>query len=89
MTTPLDGNALGGALGELFTVDITAAIARCAGCQHTGPVAELVVYASAPGTIARCPSCDQVLVRLVRSPDRAWLDLRGVSVIELAVPSPA
>jgi hypothetical protein len=86
MSTPLDGNALAGALGELFTVDLTAALARCGGCHQAGPVAELSVWANAPGMVGRCPHCDQVLIRLVRGPGRAWLDLRGLSVVEIAVP---
>lgn len=86
MTAPLDGNALAGALGELFAVEMTTVTARCDGCQHTGPVAELVVYATAPGHVGRCPSCGSILIRLVRSPDRAWLDLRGVSVVEIVLP---
>jgi hypothetical protein len=86
MTAHLDGNALAGALGELFTVDVTTITARCDGCQHTGPIAELVVYASAPGDIGRCPSCDHILIRLVRAPDRAWLDLRGTAVVEIPLP---
>jgi hypothetical protein len=36
--------------------------------------------------VARCPTCDAVLLRLVRSPDRAWLDLRGVTCLQLAMP---
>jgi hypothetical protein len=87
MTAPLDGNALAGALGELFTVDVTTATARCDGCHHTCSVAELVVYANAPGLIGRCPACEDVLIRLVRAADRAWLDLRGLSVIQLTLPA--
>jgi Family of unknown function (DUF6510)/Thioredoxin len=30
---------------------------------------------------ARCPNCDQVLLRLVHGPDRAWLDLRGLDYL--------
>jgi hypothetical protein len=26
-----------------------------------------------PGVVARCPTCDQVLLRMVRGPGRAWL----------------
>lgn len=72
-----DGNALAGPLGELFTADVTVASGRCTGCGYTALVAELRVYAHAPGMVARCPSCDAVLLRLVRTPDAAWLDLRG------------
>jgi ribosomal protein S27E len=78
MGVPLDGNTMAGALGEVFAVDVTAAVVECASCGHTGVVAEVVVYADAPGMVGRCPECSDVLIRLVRSDRRAWLDLSGV-----------
>ena len=39
--------------------------------------------------VARCPACDQVLLRLVRDPGRAWLDLRGLSYLQLPGPEEA
>jgi Family of unknown function (DUF6510) len=83
----LDGNALGGALGELFAVDVTAAVGQCASCGTSGVIGQARVYSNAPGMIARCPACDEVLVRLVRNEDRAWLDLRGISCLQLALPA--
>ncbi|MEO3860149.1 DUF6510 family protein [Acrocarpospora sp. B8E8] len=82
----LDGNALAGPLGELFAVDVTAAIGTCAGCGNAGPVAALQVYGPEPGLVARCPSCEEVVLRLVRTPDAAWLDLRGA--VSLRIPMP-
>jgi hypothetical protein len=40
----------------------------------------------APGVVARCPACDQVLLRLVCGPGRAWLDLRRLSYLQLLAP---
>jgi hypothetical protein len=85
MGVPLDGNTMAGALGELFAVDVSVAVIECAGCGHTGVVAEVVVYADAPGMVARCPSCSDVLLRLVRSERRAWLDMGGVVCIRLEI----
>lgn len=79
-----DGNALGGPLSEIFAVDLTAAVSRCAACGGTGPMARLRVYGRAPGLVARCPDCAHVVLRLVRGPDTAWLDLQGAS--SLAIP---
>lgn len=79
----LDGNALAGPLREVFAVDMTAAQGRCEGCGRVGPVATLVLYRQAPGLVARCPGCGAVALRLVRGPDRAWLDLRGVTCLEI------
>jgi hypothetical protein len=85
MTTDhLDGNTLAGPLSEIFAVDITAATGRCAGCGLTGPVASLHVYGPDPGFVARCPGCEEVVLRLVRGPEDAWLDLRGA--VSLRIP---
>jgi uncharacterized protein DUF6510 len=82
-----DGNALAGPLREIFAVDVTAAIGQCVSCGLIGPVAGLRVYRRAPGAVARCPGCDAVILRLVRGPSGAWLDLRGT--VSLQIPLPA
>jgi hypothetical protein len=87
MDAHLDGNVLGGELGELFTMDVTAAVARCASCGMTGMIAQTMVYANAPGMVARCPSCDAIMLRLVRGPGRAWLDLRGTASLQITMPA--
>ncbi|HLL69592.1 MAG TPA: DUF6510 family protein [Micromonosporaceae bacterium] len=79
----LDGNALAGALREIFAVDMTVATGRCAGCGMEGAIAQLRVYDRAPGLVARCSRCDEVVLRLVRGPDRAWLDLRGTVFLQI------
>jgi len=84
-----DGNALAGPLMEIFAVDMSTASGRCAHCGLAGPVARLRVYDHAPGLVARCPSCDEVNMRVVRAPDRAWLDLRGVVALEIPLAAPA
>lgn len=84
---PLDGNAAAGVLTEVFAVDLTAAIGQCAGCGDRGPLGGAASYLEAPGAVLRCLSCDNVLVRVVASPDRYWLDLRGLVVLQLLRPS--
>lgn len=83
----LDGNAAAGDLREIFAVDLTSAVGQCSGCGHRGAVAGLRVYRNAPGVVARCPECEEVVLRLVRGPDRAWLDLRGTVSLEIPLPS--
>jgi hypothetical protein len=85
-TGALDGNAAAGALAELFVAEMTTAVATCATCDASRPLGELRAYLQAPGTVLRCASCGAVQLRLVRAPARAWLDLRGIRVIELALP---
>ncbi|MFG6193484.1 DUF6510 family protein [Nonomuraea sp. JJY05] len=82
----LDGNALAGPLGEIFAVDVTAATGRCASCGLAGPVASLRVYGPDPGLVARCPGCEEVILRLVRGPGTAWLDLRGTVSLRVDLP---
>lgn len=82
----LDGNAIGGLLGEIFAVEMTTAHQTCAGCGSVHTVGKVDVYVNAPGVVVRCPSCEQVLMRIVRGPGRAWLDLAGTRCLEFAVP---
>lgn len=79
----VDGNALAGPLREIFAVDVTAATSRCVACGQSGPIAALHVYDHAPGLVARCPGCAEVVLRLVRGPASAWLDLRGMVCLEI------
>ena len=83
----VDGNALAGPLAEVFAVDLTGAVGRCAGCGWVQAVGTLRVYTRAPGLVARCPSCDTVVMRLVRGPDRIWLDLHGAVSLEIPLGS--
>lgn len=62
---PLDGNALAGPLMEHFGTEMTVAVGRCAHCGTTGVVGELRVYLRAPGAVARCRTCGNVVIVLV------------------------
>jgi len=84
-----DGTALAGPLHGVVAVEVTAAVGRCTGCGRTIRMAEVRVFDHAPGVVARCPVCDQVLLRLVRGPGHAWLDLRGLIYLQLPVPEQA
>jgi uncharacterized protein DUF6510 len=79
----VDGNALGGTLLELFGTEMTIATGVCGSCGLAGEVATLRVYLRAPGAVARCPGCDSVLMKIVRSPDHTWLDLSGLRTLEI------
>jgi hypothetical protein len=80
----VDGNAAAGILSEVFVSDLTAARARCAGCGKTRTVGTLLVYAHGMGTIMRCPGCDCVVMRVVRTPTHVWLDATGATSIVIA-----
>ena len=87
MTAPLDGNAAAGALREIFSVDLTTAVGRCVGCGSANELARALMYDTAPGLVLRCPECEAVVARVVRGPNRAWLDLRGISYLQIELPT--
>ncbi|MDL4817088.1 DUF6510 family protein [Actinomadura opuntiae] len=78
-----DGNALAGPLSEVFGVDVTRAAVRCTACGLAGPLPALRVYSRAPGAVARCPGCENVVLRLVIGDGTAWLDLRGTVCLRI------
>ena len=80
----LDGNAIGGVLQELFGTEMTAVPGVCAGCGTREQLAVTDVYYAA-GIVMRCRHCERVLLRIVRGPDRTWLDVSGLRTLELAV----
>jgi len=81
--TTLDGNAAGGILREIFPFEMTLVEGTCAHCSAIRAVGELIVYMSNMGTVMRCPACDNVLIRIVRTKDRYWLDMQGVRVLQI------
>lgn len=86
-TAAYDGNLLAGPLSELFALDVTVAVVRCRGCGSATDVAQLRVYGPEPGLVGRCPGCDDVLLRVVRTHDAVWLDLAGVTSLRVPAPS--
>jgi hypothetical protein len=84
MENKLDGNAAGGILQEIFPFEMTLVQTTCAGCGITNAVGELAVYMHGMGTIIRCPSCDNVLIRVVKAKGQYWLDMRGVRVLQIS-----
>jgi hypothetical protein len=81
--TFLDGNAAAGPMADFLTFDITAAVGRCAGCQNSAVLARCRVYSAGPGLVLRCATCDCVLIRLVTTHDRAWLDMTGLACLQI------
>jgi DNA-directed RNA polymerase subunit RPC12/RpoP len=74
----LDGNAAAGPLGEVFSFEVTMAEYACDGCGRTDRIGAAMVYEVRQlGTIIRCPSCDNALIRLAHNRGRHLIDLRG------------
>jgi hypothetical protein len=80
-----DGNAVAGLLREVFAFEVTGATGICANCGRVAEVGAVYAYVEAPGAVLRCPVCDFVLLRVVRSDERLWLEMRGVRSLELRI----
>ncbi len=74
---PLDGNSAAGLLSELFTVEITSASITCDGCKTVAPIGAARLYGGRMGAVFRCAHCENVVVRLVRTPEGYWLEMKG------------
>ncbi len=80
----LDANAAAGLLQEIFGTDMTAAPTECANCGQEGEIGTLLAFTQAPGVVLRCPSCENVVVRIVQTPNAFYIDARGAVYLRLA-----
>lgn len=83
--TRLDGNAIGGLLGQLFTAEVTGARGACLGCGAVGPLGaqHLYMHPLAPGAVLRCRSCESVLMVLVHAEGRVRIAVRGMAWLDI------
>ena len=79
----VDGNAVAGLLQEVFGLEMTASPAECANCGQVNEMGALLAFTQAPGAVLRCPACEEVMVRIVETPDTIYLDARGAAQIRL------
>lgn len=80
---PLDGNALAGPLGLVFTGDLTVASVVCAGCGRSELLAALPVFGAPMGLVARCPGCGAAMICCTDLPTGRTLQLGGTAVIQV------
>jgi uncharacterized Zn finger protein len=73
----LDGNAAAGALAEIYGDDMTTVLAECASCGQVDHVGGLLAFVHAPGIVLRCTACTTVIIRIVQTPQRTYVDVRG------------
>lgn len=84
MELKLDGNAVAGELREIFGVEMTTVRGTCGNCGAVAPLGAVSVYLHAPGIVLRCSYCDNVLLRIVKSPaGRIWIEASGIRSLEL------
>ncbi|GAA1560130.1 hypothetical protein GCM10009789_11770 [Kribbella sancticallisti] len=75
----VDGNAMAGLMHDLFARDMTTVGYKCGSCGRTGVLAEMMVYMSGPGTVARCRDCDAILVMLTERRGMYCIDTPGLA----------
>ncbi len=80
----LDANAAAGVLHEVFGVEMTASPSECASCGNQGEIGTLLAFTEGPGIVLRCPACQNVMLRIVQTPDATYLDARGAVYLRLA-----
>jgi hypothetical protein len=81
---PLDGNAIAGMLVAAFGAEMTTATGVCASCGTRSHLAELAVYVRAPGAVARCRTCGNVVMVLVEIRGTTLADTHGLAALEPA-----
>ncbi len=79
----LDGNAIAGALSEVFAHEMTGARGACAACGTVAELGSTIAYTHAPGAVCRCRVCGNVLVVLVRRTRSYRVSLRGLSWVDV------
>jgi hypothetical protein len=80
--THLDGNAIAGELFTIFGEEMTTASATCSSCGSSRPLGELAVYRQAPGVVARCSRCENVMMVIVTIRGVRCVDLQGIAAVE-------
>lgn len=83
----LDANATAGLLYEIFGVEMTASPTECAHCGNEGEIGELLAFTQGPGIILRCSTCENVVLRIVQTPNEIILDARGAVYLRLPRPT--
>ena len=76
----LDGNAVAGLLQEVFGAEMTTAIGTCAACGSSAAVGAVHVFRCA-GVVLRCPTCGQVLAKIVERQTQVCVDLSGLRAL--------
>jgi hypothetical protein len=77
----LDANAAAGILYDIFNAEMTASPTECAHCGRTGEVGTLLAFMHGPGVVLRCPACENVVLRVVRTRGAIYLDARGAAYL--------
>lgn len=76
--THLDGNVLAGPASDLFAFEATSTLGQCRSCGDTATLGEAMVYGQPMGYVARCRSCQSVLLVIVERAGQRSLNMSGL-----------
>jgi len=79
----LDANATAGLLYEIFGAEMTAEPTECAHCGREGEIGTLLAFTQGPGVVLRCSGCENIVLRIVQTPEAIYLDARGAVYLRL------
>lgn len=75
----LDGNAVAGELQMLLGFDVTVLQTTCSHCHKEGLFANLLAYVRGPGVVLRCPTCDGLVLQVVKTPQTIIITAEGIA----------
>ena len=78
----VDGNAVGGVLGEIFVHEMTSARVKCEGCNAIEPLGAEHVYMQAPGIVVRCCHCESVLLVITQRDGSYMIGFQQIAWLE-------
>jgi hypothetical protein len=78
-----NGNAAAVKMQAIFPFDMTLFQVTCTGCDATNAIGATATYLHGIGKVIRCPSCNNVFIRIVHASGHFLLDMLGVRVLQI------
>jgi hypothetical protein len=80
----LDGNVLAGPTTDFFAFEPTTMQGQCQACGDIAMLGQAMVYGLPMGFVARCRTCDNVLIVIVERAGQTSLSMRGLRWLRVA-----
>ena len=80
----VDGNAVAGMLGQVFTAEMTTATMTCGKCGMVNAIGSMHVFRGA-GIVMLCPHCDNGVARIVEAGTRIWMNFGGMQALQITL----
>lgn len=79
----LDGNAAAGLLRTVFGTEMTTSPAECATCGAVSEMGALLAFLHGRDFTLRCPSCENIVIRVAETRQGTYVDARGAAYIRI------